>query len=203
MPSEVAICNQALGWLGASLITSLDDPSVQATLCKDNFATLRDATLEDAQWTFAVARASVTEDPDPPEWGWDHRFRIPNDVLMVVGVQSNPSASKPRPIEYVREGKYLLTNYAQTLYIRYIKRVTDPNEFPPGYTQCLAARIAADLCVPLTRNPKLMETMWGLYDEKRRIAAKEMMQGTREMFESSVLNDARRGNGAAIGFNTP
>lgn len=192
MASEVSICNQALGWLGASLITSLDDNTTQARLCRDNFATLRDSTLEDAEWTFAVGRDELTEDPEPPVWGWTHRYKIPNDVILVVGAQKNPSALKPVPIEFVREGDYLLANHAETLYVRYVKRVTDVSKFPPGFSQCFAARLAADICIPLTRNPKLLETMWALYDEKRTMAAKEMMQGTREVMEANQLHNARR-----------
>ena len=43
--SEVSISNQALGWLGANPITSLDENGAAAALCRNNYDHCRDGLL--------------------------------------------------------------------------------------------------------------------------------------------------------------
>ncbi|HHJ80413.1 MAG TPA: hypothetical protein ENJ65_02135, partial [Candidatus Tenderia electrophaga] len=141
MSSEVQICNQALSFLGAQLITSLDDNTVPAQLCKLHYAPLRDTVLSDGNWTFAMARRRLSADPTPPEFGWSNRYRLPNDLLRVVRVFTDASIGARRSgVEHQREGDFLLVNYGGPLYLQYIARITDPSKFSPGFIQALAAR---------------------------------------------------------------
>ena len=57
--SEVGICNQSLSWLGGNRITSLDDDTVEANLCIDNYEHSRDTVLDMRHWTFAGAREQL------------------------------------------------------------------------------------------------------------------------------------------------
>ena len=60
MVSETSIANQALLWLGGTVITSLDEDSREAIWMKNNYPFIRDAVLEERMWTFATDRAIST-----------------------------------------------------------------------------------------------------------------------------------------------
>lgn len=189
--SEVAICNIALGWLGGDLIISLDDDTVEAKLCKANYAPLRDAVLEEREWTFAVDRIEPAQLSTGPLYGFDVAFQIPSNVLRVLQVSragedvegggvasTNTMQGREQRIEWLREGETIVANRVDRVYARVLKRITDTTKFSPAFDQALAARLAMDLAIPLTNNQKLQDQMAGMYGEKMRLAAAtDGMQG--------------------------
>ena len=189
MVSEVSICNQALGFLGASRITSLDDPSVAANRCRDNYSFLRDAVLEERMWSFALAR-EVSEVADKAAWGDLYQHQLPVEWMQVFRVFSD--AGGHGKANWVREGEFVLADYPK-VYLWGITRVTDTNKFSQLFVQALAARLAAELAMPITNNRELQADMWGLYQQKLRDAAtRDGQQGSSERIQSSALVDARR-----------
>lgn len=190
MADPVAICNLALGWLGAKLITSLDDRANEARLCKAGFDLARDAVLEARQWTFATDRAELAADAEPPVWGWSHRYALPANTLRVISCDDGSWAGRLR---WVRERGYILADHAGPIYARVILRIEDPAEWSPGFTRALAARLAADLAVPLAENRALQADMLQLYAaEIREAAARDGMQGRTDRVHPSPLADRRR-----------
>jgi len=187
--STVKICNLGLGWLGAKLITSLEDDSTEAILCRNNFDLLRDTVLEARAWTFASKRNTlpVVVSSKPPEevFGYSSRFKLPSDNIRVLKAGSIPSFLDR--LQWVKEGDEILANTGK-LYINYTSRVTEPTKFSASFCQTLAARIAADLCIALTENPKLQEAMWQLYMSKLTdAAASDGTQGRQERIRSDAL----------------
>ena len=193
--SEVSICNQGLSWLGQDSIASLEDDSDTAKLCKANYGPLRDAVLTEVAWTFATGRLiSITADLD--DWGQRYKHAIPHDWLQVLRVYRNVSSDRKLKSDgWVREGSFILSKDA-TVYMWGIKRIADTSLFSPAFAQCLAARIAADICVGVTENLTLQGTMYQLYGAKLKEAAiSDGIQGSNEVIESNTLIDARSGSG--------
>ena len=179
--SEVQICNLALGWLGAELITSLLDDNEGAKLCNANFASARDAILEDANWSFAITRAVLTPMLEPPDHSWNNQFLIPARVIRLLTVTHNttiPASATP----WVKEGNKILAN-EERLYITYVARITDTALFTAQFTQVLAQRLAADLAIPITESRTLQESHWGLYEAK---------------LENAITSDGLTGNAQEI-----
>lgn len=191
MVSETSICNQALAWLGAPTITSLEDPSTAATLCRTNYPFLRDAVLEERMWTFATVRATSTVG-DKDEWGEMYKHGIPTDWLSVFRVYKSVSNNcLVTSREWKREGAFVLSK-DPTVYMWGIKRVTDTGQFSSMFVQALAARIAADLAIPITENRALQGDMWQLYGAKLKEAStRDGQQGTNEQIVSNSLIEAR------------
>lgn len=210
--SPVAICNQALGWLGGDLIISLDDESKEAKLCKANFDGLRDAVLEDREWTFAVARIEMAELIDVPLYGFDKAFQIPEDVLRVLQVsragevddgvlvegsfqsatRGGTGQGRESRIDWLREGETIVANNAARIFCRVLKRITDTTKFSPAFDQCLAARMAMDLAIPLTNSRLLQRDMAQIYGEKITLAAgTDGMQGRSYKVRSDSLTIVR------------
>ncbi len=207
MSSPVSICNIALSWLGEKPIISFDDPTNTAQLCKVNYEPLRDAVLEERVWTFAVARIKPARLSDDPPYGFDAYFQIPPDVIKVLqvskaaavdnsGVYASPrfdtGQGKESPIPWNREGDRIATSQATAIYARVLKRIEDTNKFSAMFVQALAARIAMDLCIPITENRTLQEQMTTLYAAKLAMAASsDGSQGRSERTRSNSLTAVR------------
>ena len=191
MVSETSICNQALGWLGEKPINSLDEATVNAELCRENYPFLRDAVLAERMWTFAIARdKSTTGDMDAWEDQWQHA--IPLEWLAVYRVFRD--VSNGRRLEspgWQREGEFVLANQA-TIFMWGVKRITDTGKFSDMFVQCLAARIAADLCITITENQNQQGVLWQLYGAKLKEAAvRDGQQGSNETVKADKWIDAR------------
>lgn len=189
MVSETSICNQALSWLGANRITALDGASREAEWCRDNYAQIRDAVLEERMWTFATERDTSTVG-DLDDWGVKYKHPIPVDWIAVYRVNCDAHGTTSRG--WVREGRYILTEDA-TVYLWGLKRVTDTGYFTPLFVETVAARLAAEGAIPLTGDHKKAAYHWKLYAEKlAQAAARDGQQGTNEQINSNSLIDARR-----------
>lgn len=156
MASEVGICNRALDKIGAGPIISLDDPNKRAQACKRMYADLRDAEIRDTVWGFAITRAQVPADLEPPLFGFARQFTIPSDSLRIIEIADatglvffsfTPFHLNGRFLSgtYSIESNKILTDFEAPLDIRYVKRVTDPNQMDSLFREALAARIAVEL----------------------------------------------------------
>jgi len=206
MTSPVSIFNIALGWLGESSITSFDDPSDSAELGKNNYEAIRDAVLEEMAWTFAVRRIEPSKVTADPIYGFSAAFQIPAEVLRILTVSNaasvdatSSSADKydtgqgdESKIPWNREEDKILTNNAERIYMRAIVQITDPNKYSPSFVQALAARLAADLCIPLTQDEKVQDKMEKLYEKKlAKAAMNDGRQGRSERTRSNSLTRVR------------
>lgn len=188
--NQVAICNLALGWLGANPITSIDDASVPAELCKANWDAIRDSVLEAHAWTFAVERGQLAADATAPAYGWGNRFQVPSTLIRILEADDGTGYAD---FEWVREGAYLLTDQPAPLYIRYVKRVEDPALWSAGFCMALAYRLAAALTVSITENRANHADLWKLYQATLLEAARmDGFQGRSERVRSSVIAQRRR-----------
>jgi len=198
MVSETSICNQALTWLGVDPVNSINDPNTSAQWMRNNYPFIRDAVLEERMWTFATVRATnTTEDMDA--WGTQYSHALPLNWISVFRVYKNISSIPVIDESWRLEGGFVLSNYA-TVYLWGLKQITDTGKFSPLFIQALAARIAADACIPLTENRQLQADMWNLYSVKLgEAAARDGQQGSNEKIVSDTLVLARSRSGSVYG----
>jgi len=200
--SPVAICNQALGWVGGDLITSLDDESKEAKLCKANYELLRDAVLEEREWTFAVERIELAKVSEDPVYGWGAMFQIPPRVIRILQISGSATGlsaitrggtgmGQESRLEWNREGDKVMCN-AGAVFARCLVQVKDTNKFSPAFSQALAARMAMDLAIPIASSRLLQKDMAQMYGEKIRLAAgTDGMQGRSQRTRSDSLTRVR------------
>ena len=168
--SEVSICNQALGWLGANLITSFDDQTKEANLCEANYASLRDAVLERGDWTFAIRRAELPQlDPSEAVLGFGNAYQLPSDCIRIIQASPDVNYEPTTTMHWNLEDRKVVTDNG-ACFIKYVTREEDPVRFSPGFVQALAYRIATELAIPLTKSRQLQQQMYGLYEERVREA---------------------------------
>lgn len=149
MASVVDICNRALSKLGAKRITSLDDDSVNSRACNACYEHLRDAELRLHPWNFAIKRAELAADSDAPEWGRTNAFTLPADFLRLIDDYPEDNTLDR---DYQIEGRKILTDWSDPLYIRYIYKVTDPVEMDSLFREALATKMAIEMCEQLTQS---------------------------------------------------
>lgn len=207
--STVDICNQALGWLGADPITSLNDSSKEAQLCKENFDNLRDVVLEEREWTFAVRRLRLTPMVIKPVYGYAEQFLLPPEVLRVLNIPASRGDFGGLPflnggagadtqeglfdwrVETIDAGNVILANL-DAIRCRVIWRVVNEKLWSSMFVQALAQRLAADLAMPITNSNTILKTHWALYDSKLAAAATmDGMQGKSEVKRSDNLINVR------------
>ena len=193
MRSEVSICNKALGWLGAKNIASLDENSTPASLCRDNYGSIRDAVLESRMWTFSTARAvSTVGEDDIDEFERMYLHNIPLNWLGVYRCyRSTDMRRKQKADNWRREGGKILAEDT-TLYMWGTERVTDTGKWTSLFVEAVTARLAAELCVALTENRQREVDLWSLYDAKlREAAARDGQQGESDDMDVGSFIKAR------------
>lgn len=196
-----------MGWLGGETIISLEDDLKEAKLCNANYELIRDAVLEEREWTFAVERIEPAALVTTPKYGFAKEFQLPATVLRVLQVSragdgdtgiAGSYTEDPTmlgtydKVEWLKEGRVIRANNASRIYCRVIQQITDVTKFSPGFTQALAARLAMDLAIPLTGSRLLQRDMAVLYGEKlASAAATDGMQGRSYRTRSSSLVNVR------------
>ena len=91
-------------------------------------------------WNSLIRRAELSQETTKPPFGYDFQYQLPTDPFCLRVLEfSNGNLSYPQdnmmthtgdPV-FVIEGRKLLTN-EDTAKIKYISRITDPNEYDAG-----------------------------------------------------------------------
>ena len=148
--TETNICNMALGRIGANRILNIDDTSEDSTqnvLCQLHYDQTRDALLRSHWWRFARERVELVDSGVTPDFEWDYQFSLPDDFLAMRSIYED-RVSDENIDPYELEGKTLLTDESE-MFIRYIKQVTDPDDFDPLFIEVLVLQLALKLVSPL------------------------------------------------------
>jgi len=153
--SVAAICNRGLTLLGANRISSLDDDSLEAKLCKEHYDDIRKSLLRSHPWKFATKRALLAASSTAPAWGWDYQYPLPSDCLRVTELYGQEQDN------WTEEGRFLLTDSADVK-IKYIYDMTEVGNFDPNYTEVLSLDIAITLSYALTTSQGLRDDLIAL-----------------------------------------
>ena len=149
MASDAGIANSALVKIGSrQRITSLTQTnSVPAAHCNEQFAKVRDALLEEANWKFALAWVSLTRTSTTPVAEFDYEFQKPSDFIRLVLIADNDAGVGKVP--YRIAGDRIISD-ANELWLLYVRKETDPNVMTPMFREALAWRLAFDLAAVIT-----------------------------------------------------
>jgi len=147
--SAIIICNLALNRVGEEQITALTDDSKPARQCNLIYAPARDALLRAYPWNFAMARSELAQLATTPDFEFDYEYQLPNDCLRVWTLYDDAG-------DYVIEGRKLLTNDDE-VYLKYIKKETDPTKFDAAFVTALYLRMAVQLAEVLASDTAMQK----------------------------------------------
>lgn len=162
MASEAGICNSALSKLGNNRIVSLTEGTAAANLCIEQYGKLRDHLLRSHDWNFAASRVRLAQLSSTPEFGYRFQHALPTDWMRTISV--HPADGRHQRItDYATEsteaeGRVLRTD-SPDVYLRYVRKVSDPNVMDPTFREALAWRLAMELAIPLAKSSSLRDRM--------------------------------------------
>ncbi len=141
MPSDTAICNNALRKVAAGRITSLFESSKRAKVCNQIYTRLRDDELRSHVWNFAKAKATLIATTTPIS-GFEYAHVLPDDWIRTVGVWGDDAQhSQPR---YAILRQTIESDF-QDIWLTYIRRVANPAVMDSLFRRALAYRIAMEI----------------------------------------------------------
>jgi hypothetical protein len=144
--SETLIVNQALSLIGAKRINNIEtDTSVEAIHTRQQYEQTRDALLRAFEWPFALARATLSEDTDTPEFEWEHQFHLPQDFLRLVRYYTDSENPSNR---FSMEGNMILSNDTE-VQIKYVSKIIDVTKFDKLFVDCLVYQLALKMLHPV------------------------------------------------------
>ena len=162
MASVVDICNSALNALGASTIISLTENSKNARLCNQRYEPVRDAVFRSHPWNCLQKRVELAKDTTAPVFEFSNAYTLPADSLRILKSENSNLSNNEK---FRIEGKKLLTN-EDTIKILYVAKITDTTQYDTSLIETLSAKLAAELCYPITQSSTLMDRMFSIYENK-------------------------------------
>jgi len=177
MASPVSICNLALTVLGADRITAMSDNSENAR----RLTAIYDACLEDVlrahPWNFAIVRQQLALLSTTPVFGYEYEFQLPGDCLRVIEVSDGTNLVE----SFVIEGRKLLSDQ-NSISIKYIANVVDPNQYTSQFIFVFSSRLASEIAYAVTNNKSTAELALQTYMQRLQNAKETDAQ------ESSSVN---------------
>lgn len=152
MATQTSIVNWALQLIGAPAVTSIDDAQASALECKRAWTISLETTLTMADWSFAMARASLPREAAAPAFGYAYGYALPSEAFP-GGVREVDTGGLP----WLSEGGRILTD-AETVQARYLRSV-EVGVLPSSVQYLLAAVLARQVCEAVTGSGSLTESL--------------------------------------------
>lgn len=202
MSARIDIVNNALIWLGANQITSLEDDSPEAILMKSCYYSTRDATLEEAEWSFAIKRFKPAMSQEKPIGGASNFFPVPSDILRVLRcdrpdaatwatISDSHSIDRAQQVDWRIESGMILTNQ-ESIVCKGIRRVEDEGIYSPLFCHAFSAHLAMLAAYPITESDGKFNAMSALYTMKIREAkSRDGLQGTSKRVRNRTIERVR------------
>ena len=191
MASAVDIANSALNLLGASTISAFTDDSKNARLVNQRYEQVRDRVFRSHAWNCLHKRVELAQNTTAPVVEYSYAYSLPSDCLRVLKIHNGTTDSIQSEMDYKLEGRNIVTNEG-TVYLIYIAKISDPNEYDTYLQESISHQLAADIAYAITNNATLANNYMARADERLRearfIDATENSLGT---IESNEFTDAR------------
>jgi len=191
MASVVDMCNSALNLLGASTISALTDDSKNARLCNQRYDSVRNRVFRSHAWNCLHKRLQLAQNSTAPVIEYTYAYALPSDCLRVLKIHNGTTDSIASDIDYKLEGRNIVTDQG-TVYLIYIAKDTDPNNYDSYLQESIAHQLAADLCYAITNNATLANNYMVRADERLREARFiDATENSLDTIESSEFTNAR------------
>lgn len=194
MATEAGIINVAMFQIHYDKrIASRTEGTKAANAADEIYDETRDELLEMHKWNFAAWRAQCAEDSTTPATEWDHQYVLPSDFVRLTQVADNTDMLGR--VEYQLEGGKILTD-ATKCYIKYVRRVTDPNLMTPTFRAAFSKLLASRLAVVLSNSSALSEAKYKEFLDQDLPTAKSVdaLQDQPERLPESDWVTARTGD---------
>jgi hypothetical protein len=167
--SKVDICNLALIYCGATLITSLTDDTMEAKICNVLYPVTRDTLLRNGNWNFAAKTSELTLSTETIK-GFAYVYQLPDDLLKVVKLVRTEYSFRIYGNKLASDGAGLS--------LEYIARIKDVSLYDSSFVEALAQVMASKM----------------IFKFNQSINAKESIkQDAKEALRDARTNDGQEG----------
>jgi hypothetical protein len=169
--SELDVCNRALTALGADYISSVTEDSVAARLCQTYLKSCNESLLATGQFEFAINYITFneTDSIDVGQVQWGYTFAFPLDPAYIGVVKLSRTGERnvrdANLVDWAIYNGHILTNTAP-VWALLVENIPIDEITDPIYLDLLAARVAYELCVPITKNVELKTLLYTEYTNK-------------------------------------
>ena len=164
MSSKVGIANAALLRIGEKTITAFTDPGKPALLANNTYDIHRDALLRAIPWRFAIWRDAIAASTTEPAWEFENYYPLPEEPNYCLRVLTIKNLSD---VDWRLEGRMIVTNAEAPLYLKYIRRITDPNVFDSLFVETFIAKLQWEWAEALVKDTQLRADLLKEYVGKR------------------------------------
>ncbi len=183
--SDAGIINLALLDIGADTITTLTDvDSPNALKANAIFEYILDEVLQARDWSFAKTRVELSKSATAPLYGYACAYSLPADFLRLVRPNKDRATKNPPVypewIDFVIEAlpsgilslftdydnetvSGLATDTTLSLYINYIRKITDRTKFTPTFIKALSKKLGASLAISISESKGKRDAMLAEY----------------------------------------
>ena len=191
MASNVDIVNNALSILGASTISSLTEDTKNARISNQRFENVRNRVFRAHPWNCLIKRVQLAASSTNPVIEFAKSYPLPSDFLRVLKIHNGTTDSVASDMPYKIEGKNVITDEA-TVYLVYVSKDTDPNNYDTYLYEVLAYQLAADMAYSISNNATLAKNLLADADEKLRESRfVDAVENSTDTVEANEFTDAR------------
>jgi len=166
MANRIDICNQALAEVGEQILTTLNEKTRPAQLCRELLGPAVREVLNRGLWKCARAQAElsrVVPSSGEEPLGWAYAYQLPEDYIRLAAFNEVELATRVlRPHLFEVRGDKLLSNVerAGVVYVRDLSaKGEEVRLMPPLLTRAVVLALAAKLSWPLTASRPLREAL--------------------------------------------
>lgn len=151
---KLEIINRALTKLGANIIKSLDEKSIEAETAIRTYEESLCSLLSEIDWNFALKEAVLTPAKKESKWRKGNYFSLPADVINITEVSSSEA--------WRQEGSYIFST-ANDFAIVYVSKCTNESIYPTYFIDALVYKLCADMCYTITNSSEKAAQFLDLY----------------------------------------
>jgi hypothetical protein len=217
MLSQTEIANNALSYLSAGRIITIDDTlDEKARTIKAIFETTSMEVIREHRWSCCVRRVQLARLAESPtkvgNFGYTYAYQLPVDILRFLDLNGEPWKVKTQFLDV--NGDELHCNEAEA-YIRYVANITDTSQWDVLLAKAVAVAIAAKVARRITKDGMSAEQLIPLYErvvaQAKHVDAMEVGSGENSPLEriiesSGIINAGRHGStpsgiASILGYN--
>lgn len=152
MPSAIEICNQALLFVGTRTIASMEEPTPEASYCRQFYDQAVQVVLRDHPWGFAQRREALAEALAPEGWQseYAYAYAYPLDCLQAHYLMLGEERSQAFTLGADNERTLLFTNLPDAV-LAYTAYIKDESRFDPLFTEALSRKLQCLLTKPILK----------------------------------------------------
>lgn len=167
MSSQVDIYNMALGHIGTrTTVAAINEKSTEAKKLSLYYDTSVVSVLAAHDWAFAKRSIAMSATGTPPP-GWIYQYTYPNSCVKVRKIIGPTRTGDPIPFEIahsdINDAKVILTDQPGAE-VWYTKLITNTELFPAKFVEALAAKLASNVAMPITRKRAVRDDAISIYN---------------------------------------